>query len=289
MVTLVTRKRGNGKYYYLKHNSHELYLGTEIPKNIDEQKKMFMMSLYHQDWYPKLKQIQKRFFQNRKKMPKSVLASELKDFAIVFTYHTQKIEGSNLTRLDTERLLRDGITPFNKPKSDMIEAELSEQVFFEMLKHQRQVSLDTIRYWHTQMFNKTKLELAGQIRDYDVYVHGSKTNFPSGDKVYYNLRDFFSWYNKMKSKINPVELAALAHLRFESIHPFGDGNGRVGRLLMNCILDEKNYPMLNISYAQRHLYYKALEKSNLEHDELFFLEWFMKTYINANKHWLQNR
>jgi Fic family protein len=286
MVTLVIRRRGNGTYYYLKHHTHELYLGTEIPKNIDEQKKMFMLSIYREDWYPKLEHIQKRFIENRKKMPKSATEQELKDFAIVFTYHTQKIEGSSLTRLDTERLLRDGITPFNKPKSDMIEAELAEQIFFEMLKHEKQISFDTVRYWHTRMFNKTKLDLAGQIRDYDVYVRGSKTQFPSGDKVYDSIQAFFSWYHKIKSKINPVELAALVHLKFESIHPFGDGNGRVGRLLINCILDEKKYPMLNISYAQRYQYYKALEKSNLENNEISFLQWFMKTYINANKRWL---
>jgi Fic family protein len=286
MVTLVARKRGTGTYYYLKHHRHELYLGTEITKNIYERKKMFMISIYHKDWYPKLEQIQKRSIENRKKMPKSTLEQELKDFAIVFTYHTQKIEGSSLTRLDTEKLLRDGITPFNKPKSDMIEAELAEQVFFEMLEHKRQISVDTLRYWHTRMFNKTKLDIAGQIRDYDVHVHGSKTQFPSGDKVYDDMIAFFSWYHKIQSKINPVELAALTHLKFESIHLFGDGNGRVGRLLMNCILDEKKYPMLNISYAQRFLYYKALEKSNLEDDEISFLHWFVKTYINANKRWL---
>lgn len=286
MVTLVTRRRGNGTYYYLKHHTHELYLGTKVPKNLDERKKIFMISIYREDWYSKLKNIQKRFIENRKKMPKSVMEQELKDFAIVFTYHTQKIEGSSLTRLDTERLLRDGITPFNKPKSDMVEAELAEQTFFEMLKHERLVSFDTVRYWHTRMFNKTKPDLAGQIRDYDVHVHGSKTQFPPGDKTHDILRDFFSWYHKIQHTINPVELAALAHLKFESIHPFGDGNGRVGRLLMNCILDEKKYPMLNISYIQRFQYYKALEKSNLEDNEILFLQWFMRTYINANKHWL---
>lgn len=290
MVSVIRQKVGNRFYYYLTHHDNtrikRKYLGKKIPQDIKEQKKAFLMEFYREGWCPRLEQIQKRFVQNRKKMPKSVAEQELKDFAVSFTYHTQKIEGSSLTRLDTENLLRDGITPSNKPRSDMVEAELAEQVFFEMLNHKRSISLDTIRYWHTKMFNKTKMDLAGQLRDYDVYVRGSKTKFPTGDEVYLLLQDFLSWYNKTRSKLNPVELAAVAHLKFESIHPFGDGNGRIGRLMMNCILDEGKYPMLNIEYAQRHRYYRALEKSNLTNDEMPFLQWFMKTYINANKHWL---
>lgn len=245
-----------------------------------------MLEFFREDWYPKLEQIQRKFIANRKKMPNVVIEQELKDFAIAFTYHTQKIEGSSLTKLDTERLLRDGITPSSKPKSDMIEAELAEQVFFEMLEHKKQISLDTIRYWHTRMFNKTKIQFAGQLRDYTVYVRGSNTKFPTGDKVHSLVQDFFAWYRNTKPKINPVELAALAHLKFESIHPFGDGNGRVGRLLMNCILDENKYPMLNIQYAQRDRYYMVLEKSNLKNNDMPFLRWFMKTYIDANSVWL---
>lgn len=290
MVSIIKQKVGNRVYYYLTHHNNSRikrkYLGKKIPKNIGEQKKAFLLEFCREQWHPLLERIQQRFIDNRKKMPRSVVEQELEDFAIVFTYDTQKIEGSRLTRLDTVKLLRDGITPYNKSRTDMVETELAEQVFFDMLNHTRQISLDTIRYWHTKMFNKTKIDLAGQIRDYDVNVHGSKAKFPSGEEVYPLLQDFFLWYRNTKFKINRVELAALAHLKFESIHPFGDGNGRIGRLIMNCILDESKYPMLNIQYAQRISYYKALERSNLANEEVPFLRWFIKTYINANKRWL---
>lgn len=290
MVSIIKQKVGKRIYYYLTHHNNSRirrkYLGKEIPHDIEEQKKTFLLEFYREDWYPTLERIQKKFNSNRKKMPRSAVDQELEDFAIMFTYHTQKIEGSSLTMLDTERLLRDGITPYNRLRSDMIETELAEQVFFEMLDHKRSISLDTIRYWHAKMFNKTKIDLAGQIRDYDVRVRGSKARFPPSSQVNLLLQNFFSWYNKTKSKINPVELAALAHVRFESIHPFGDGNGRIGRLMMNCILDESKYPMLNIQYAQRYRYYKVLERSNLANDDMPFLQWFIKTYINANKQWL---
>ena len=288
MATIVSKRKGNNVYYYLNHHAFgrqkEVYLGKIVPENIEELKKKLVLDFYCEEWYPQLEQIQKRFIQNRKKMPKSVLEQEIKNFAINFTYHTQKIEGSSLTRLDTKRLLADGITPKNKPKADMVEAELAQRVFFEMITHQKSLSLSTVRYWHTKMFNQTKIDLAGEIRDYgDITVTNSKARFPDGDLVSDLVVNFFKWYNSVKTTVNPVEVAALVHLKFVSIHPFGDGNGRISRLMMNCVLDEANYPMLNIEYSQRESYYKSLEYSQIKNDDLNFLKWFMKTYISKNQ------
>jgi Fic family protein len=285
LSSIIERKKGNHVYYYLNHNAggrqKEIYLGKEIPKNIERIKKEFVMEFYREEWIPELEKIHQRYVQNKRKTPKSVIQEELKNFAIEFTYHTQKIEGSTLTRTDTRRLLEDGITPANKPKSDMVEAELAQQVFFEMLRHEKPMSLNMIRDWHVKLFNKTKIDIAGDIRDYDgISVTNSKAKFPLGDDVFDLVVDFFKWYHLAKSKVNPAELAALVHLKFVSIHPFGDGNGRISRLMMNNVLDENNYPMLNIEYRQREQYYKALEKSQLENDDLPFLRWFMNTYIS---------
>jgi len=289
MVSIIKQKIGKQTYYYLTHhNSHRTkreYLGKTIPHDVEERKSAFLLKFYREDWMPYLEAIQKNYQKNRKKMPKSAVAEELADFVIWFTHHTQKIEGSRLTRLDTERLLRYGTTPANKPKSDMIEAELARDVFMEMLRHEKALSLNTIRYWHTRMFNRTKIDIAGEIRDYDLYVRGSKTKFPSGETVYDLLQEFFRWYNRAKPSTNPIELAGLAHFRFESIHPFGDGNGRIGRLLMNSILHENGCPMLNILYAQRTQYYNALERSNSENTEIPFLRWFVGTYVDSHRQW----
>lgn len=285
MVSIIKQKIGNQTYYYLTHHNrskiNRRYLGKKIPPNIAQIKKEFLLQFYREQWNPKLEQIRSEYIKTTSRMPAQVKKEQLKHFAINFIYDTQKIEGSSLTRLDTVRLLRDGLTPTGKPKNEMIETELAEDVFYEMIEHKRKITLDTIKYWHARMFNKTKLQFAGQIRDYDVYVSGSKTKFPSSDQVHLLLQQFFKWYHDVKTKINPVELAALSHLKFETIHPFGDGNGRVGRLLMNCILDENNYPMLNILFAERRKYYSALERSNLQNDDMPFLRWFMKKYITS--------
>ena len=93
------------------------------------------------------------------------------------------------------------------------------------------------------------------------------------------LREFFEWYNKNKDKLNPVELAALVHLKFVSIHPFGDGNGRISRLMMNFVLQKHNYPMLDIPYEKRNSYYTALERSQIKRDNAPFLNWFFRRYL----------
>jgi Fic family protein len=69
---------------------------------------------------------------------------------------------------------------------------------------------------------------------------------------------------------------------FEKIHPFGDGNGRVGRLLMNVILWDAGYPILIIEYRKRASYYRALEKS-----EEKFIQYFMRRYLAAHKGFLK--
>ena len=83
-----------------------------------------------------------------------------------------------------------------------------------------------------------------------------------------------------------MELAALAHLRFVTIHPFSDGNGRISRLMMNFILKKKNMPMLDIPYTNRNSYYNGLERAQTKKNELIFLQWLFKKYINENKRFI---
>jgi len=100
------------------------------------------------------------------------------------------------------------------------------------------------------------------------------------------LKEFFDWYNKNKKKMHPVELAALVHLKFVTVHPFSDGNGRISRLMMNFILHKNGFPMLDILYEKRTSYYNALERAQLKKNGMIFLQWFFRKYLEENKRFL---
>ena len=89
------------------------------------------------------------------------------------------------------------------------------------------------------------------------------------------------WYKKNKNKFKPLILAGIIHNQFENIHPFRDGNGRIGRLLLNFILLKSSYPPINILLEDRGEYYYVLQKySNDDEIELtikFLIEQYKKT------------
>ena len=295
MVTIKKKVLKGQTYYYLEHSIREngkvrpkiTYIGRKIPKNIEEIKKNFLDDISRKTWQADMEKIRKNYAKNQRLMPKSVKEKELENFTIDFTYDTQRIEGSTLTRKETADLLERGIAPKNKPMTDAQEAEAHRDLFLKILKSKKDLSLQEITDWHWELFNKTKSDIAGKIRKYQVAIRGSKFMPPAPVEVYPMFTEFFQWYHKNKNKLHPIELAALVHLKFVTIHPFGDGNGRISRLIMNFVLNKKKYPMLDISYDGRNGYYHALEKSQVNKEDRTFLKWFIKRYIKEYKRYLK--
>ena len=287
MVSVIKRKRGkNSEYYSLIHNDgkrqHERYLGRRIPDDIYEIKREFLLLILRKDWNTKLDKIKVGYL----KQPKSLIKGHLQEFSFGFTYDTQKIEGSTLTKKEIFDLLRFSLTPHSKPESDMIEAKNHHLTYLKMIEKPLPLTVNVILSWHKEMFADTKPEIAGNLRTYPVFVTDSESVFPHWKFVSKFVKEFVKWCKKSEGKLESVELAGIAHFRFASIHPFGDGNGRVSRLLMNYMLVKNDCPPLNIRFADRSRYYKALEKGQTMSDETLFLKWFVKYYIRANKRYL---
>lgn len=293
MVSVVKRRKGNQNYYYLYHDSKkdrrrqlEVYLGKKMPEDIEERKRRFALEIERRDWLPRLEKIRKNFARSQKSMPRSAREKNLRSFSVRFTYNTQRIEGSTLTLRDTALLLEDGLSPSNRPKIDVAETEVHQRVFLEIMRKKEDLSEAVVRKWHKALFLQTKPDIAGIFRNYNVRISQSKFVPPSYTAINLMAKKFFKWYSTKKRNLNPVELAALVHRKFVTIHPFGDGNGRITRLMMNHVLNKFGYPLLDIDYGDRRSYYTALERSQTTGDDLPFLKWFMKRYLRAHKRYL---
>lgn len=280
-MKIIRKKKGTKTYYYLRYNlrkkdkvtTKEKYLGNEIPKNIEEIKSSFKKEI-QTDLNKKIELIRKNFQQEWKRIPLSAKEKELEEISIAFTYNTNAIEGSTITLEEAREIIHDKISP-NKPLRDVRETELHSKVFLEMLKNNENITKELFLKEHKNIFNDTKSDIAGKFRDYLVRVGPHIA--PDWQDVEALMKDFFKFIQENK-KMNTVELSARIHYKFEKIHPFGDGNGRIGRLLMNHILWRNGYPMLIIEYQKRKSYYKALQK-----DEDNFVSYFIRKYLAVHK------
>lgn len=267
-------------YYYLKHSfrkdgkviTREKYLGREIPKNIQEIKQELLKES-QKSMYIKLEKIRDSFQQEWKRCPESAKQREEEEIAIAFTYNTNAIEGSTITLEETREIIVDKTAP-NKPLKDIRETEAHFKTFLEMLRKPEKISKEILLKWHKNIFGETKPDIAGRFRDFLVRVGPYRA--PDWQDVENLMRDFFKFVKE--SKLNPVELAARAHYKFEKIHPFGDGNGRIGRLIINHVLWHSGYPIIIIEYVKRRSYYKALQRN-----EDGFVNYFLRRYLTTHK------
>ncbi len=286
-MKIIKKKVRNKEYYYLKHSfridgriiNKEEYLGNQIPKNIGERVYKFnkknSLSLEK-----KLISIKRHFQSEWKKTPPSAKEKELKEIALAFTYNTNAIEGSKITLEEVREIVENNISP-NKPLRDVKEAEEHNRVFLSTLKKKEKISSNLLLKWHKDIFGQTKQDIAGKFREHLVRVGNYLA--PDWQDVPRLMKEFVYFILKNRTSMNPVELSARTHYRFEKIHPFADGNGRIGRLLMNYILWHKKYPMLIIEYKKRKSYYKALNR-----DEEKFVQYFFRRYLAVHKNRIKN-
>ena len=279
-MRIIKRKKGNKEYYYLQHSfrkgkkviTKEKYVGLKIPKDISEIKGEFSKEL-KKDLYKKLEKIKTHFQKEWKRLPKSIQEKEKEEISIAFTYNSNAIEGSTITLHEVREIIHDKIAP-NRSLRDIKETEMHNKVFLEILKKKEKISNELILKWHKEIFGETKSDIAGKYRNYLVRVGPYVA--PHWNEIKITMKQIIDFVNK--SKLNPVELAARAHYKFESIHPFGDGNGRIGRLLMNYILWHAGYPMLIIEYKKRRSYYNAFPKG-----QEAFVDYFLRRYLAVHK------
>ncbi len=293
MVSVITKKVNGKEYHFLVYSYREggkvkqiqRSLGKEVPKNLDFIKGEFISEIVAKRWILIIEKFKKNYLSRIKHIADLIRDKEFRQFGIRFTYSSGKIEGSTLSFREVALVVDEPEVPINKPTNDINEAQLHMSCYEDLIQTKADLTQKLIQKWHSILFSLhyDRDIIAGEIRELDVKIRGSRHVPPPPEKVQNLLKDLFEWYIRNKEKIHPVLLACLMHLRFVSIHPFYDGNGRMTRLLTNYILFKNNYPMFNIEANIRKSYYNALENSNLREDEMHFVNWFFKNYIEAIK------
>ncbi len=290
MVNLIIRKHKGKTEYYLKYSStgksKEKYLGTTKPQNLDKLKQEFEEQAYREDKTPLLETIKENYSKRNKTISPKILDAEHHGFKINHTYSTQKIEGSTMTLRQTRNLLENNLSPKDTSIEDIVEAEQMAKLFEEMIKTSKDISKRLILDWHMKLFERTDPNNAGSFRREDVGPYFGKTEYVLWSDVIQETENIVSWYKKQYN-MNPVELAARFHLKFELIHHFLDGNGRIGRLLMIFILHKNGYPMINIEPKEKQTYINKLESSYLKNHSLIFVKWLISKYLRTNKKFLK--
>ncbi|MBQ4451332.1 MAG: Fic family protein [Clostridia bacterium] len=201
------------------------------------------------------------------------------EFTVEYTYNSNAIEGNTLTLRETDLVLR-GLTIDQKPLKDHMEAVGHMEAFEfvrELVKENAPLTERVIKQIHYLVLADKKDD-RGVYRRIPVRIMGAHHDPVQPFLIEPEMEKLLQAYNASESHI--VTKLAHFHIAFESIHPFIDGNGRTGRLLVNLELMKAGYPPIDIKFTDRAAYYDAFDAYHVRHD-LSAMERLFAGYINA--------
>jgi len=184
------------------------------------------------------------------------LEADRERFLFASVYHNNAIEGNSLSAAEVQSVLTNDEVIAGKPLSDHL-AVIGYRDAIKLgeyyAKQKRHISEHEIRNLHYRMLI-TNQDISGTYRTYNLMIHGHRPT--SYEKVAYKMLQLAE--SRPPEHTHPIEAAAFFHLRLEKIHPFADGNGRVGRLIINIMLEQAGYPSVIVNLEDKPGYYAAL-------------------------------
>ena len=189
------------------------------------------------------------------------------EFMIDFTYNSNAIEGNTLTLKETALAL-EGMTIDQKPLKDHLEAVGHRDAFLyvqDVAKQELPLSETVIKNIHALVL-MNRPDDKGVYRRIPVRIMGAYTEPVQPYMIEPKMTELLSSNEERKSTMTDIERIALFHLEFEGIHPFIDGNGRTGRLILNLDLIRNGYPPINVKFTDRKRYYDAFDAFYKDND-----------------------
>jgi Fic family protein len=189
-----------------------------------------------------------------------------KPYDVDLTYTSNAIEGNTLTLRETAELIEHGITVGGKPLRDHLEAvDHYNAVLWmrELAATATRIDETTVRELHRRIVARSQPEIGGIYSTTPRRIAGSPVVFPNAAKIPQLMKDFGEWLGKAAPA---PSISFDAHFRLAAIHPFGDGNGRTARLLMNLLLLRAGYPPVAVRPEDRKHYLDTLEHASMQAD-----------------------
>lgn len=211
--------------------------------------------------------------QKEKDIVKKIIANPdiYEQLILSLTYNTNRIEGSTLTEPETAAVLFQKTSLSNRSLIEQMEAKNHQAAFDyllkEIIKRNFKIDEDLILKLHAILMNGIRDD-AGEYRRHPVRIVGSNVPTANYLKVPTLMKELVKEIRR--SLKDTIKHTAYIHARFEQIHPFADGNGRTGRLLVQAMLLPKNLPPAVILNKKKRLYYRFLNKAQLEEDYFLF-------------------
>lgn len=254
----LTKKVIKGRrYFYLQYKNYTKNLGIFPSEDLKSQFKSFFRTIgekefvetekefHHEFKYCNLKKLEKLHFEYvliKHELFLKEYSNFLTNFSILFTYNSNRAEGSKITKKEIQDFC------YSKKRVVKTKTEIEIQDSFDALHfalfEMENWNLLNIRHIHERLLDRVDPLIAGQFKNENNVAPG---NQPTVDfkNVAKEMKFLMEWLNKkFKEKPYPPLLALEFYARFERIHPFLDGNGRVGRILLNAILNKYDYPLI---------------------------------------------
>ncbi|MCR1897484.1 Fic family protein [Irregularibacter muris] len=187
------------------------------------------------------------------------------EFLVEFTYNSNAIEGNTLTLQETALAL-EGVTIDQKPLKDHLEAVGHRDAFLYvrlLFRDKVPISERVICEIHSLVL-MNRPEDKGVYRRIPVKIIGAHHQPPQPYLVPVQMEQLIA--DLSHDNRHAIEMAALFHLNFEGIHPFIDGNGRTGRLILNLMLMQAGYPPIDVKFADRRKYYACFDSYYQDND-----------------------
>lgn len=264
---------------------------TEIYVNKIKMLKIKSCKNINYDTLIELEAIKLHYNDNISKLDTKTFDETLNLFISEYSWHTASIEGNTILLKDAEKFFLENLTPSDVSIEEIIDLKNNKSSFEYMISNLNNLELSnqTIIELHKRLMEGIDKRVG--FRTFNVRVLHSKFESTPYQFILTEMNELLNWYEKNKHNYHPLILAVIFHHRFEQIHPFADGNGRCGRLVLNLILLKTGYPPVIVQRKNRSIYMECLnkaDKSDFNKMNLKFYEDFFEYIIDEykNTYWI---